>query len=540
MTQNNVDICVIEDDPSQRALLVQRLLTWNYSVVQAEDGGEGLRLISRYCPKVVICDVKLPELDGLEICRRVRSDPTLDGIYFVLVTAHHSSDGKQAGLNAGADDYLHKPFDPGELRARIRNGMRFHRLQQRLEKAALTDGLTGLWNHTQFRRLLDQEFMRTRRYGGIVSLVMVDLDHFKAINDTFGHEAGNQVLRMTAHHLSTQVRETDYVARYGGEEFAIICPETDLRDAAELAERMRRGLAQAVRLPHQPQVDVRASFGVASSSDSRVASVADLLDLGDRALYKSKRNGRDCVTRCDQLSDFVNPIDQPTDEVDRLRKEIYSLTMRSKELCLQSVWALIQALDARDRYSAWHSRNVTQYTKWLVKAAGWSPALRLATANAAMLHDLGKIGLPDELLVKPRPLAPQELAMLRDVPLTTCRILEPLRVFETETLIIRHVREHYDGSGYPDGLAGVDIPIGSRMLAIAEAFDSMTCNRAYRPGRTIDDALEEILAQSGKQFDPEFAQLLARTISEYRPRWQQQIDRARVELPDVAQRSLAG
>jgi sigma-B regulation protein RsbU (phosphoserine phosphatase) len=168
MDLDTVDICVVEDDASERSLLTQRLLRRDYTVVSAEDGPTGLQLIYRHRPKVIVCDVALPDLDGIEICRRVRSDPTLDGVYLILVTAHNSSARKTAALSAGADDYLSKPYDPDELWARIRNGMRIHRLQERLQRAALTDGLTDLWNHTQFRHLLDVEFARTRRYGGPV------------------------------------------------------------------------------------------------------------------------------------------------------------------------------------------------------------------------------------------------------------------------------------------------------------------------------------------------------------------------------------
>lgn len=540
MTNASVDICIIENDPADFALLVNRLQKYDYSVVQARDGRAGLQRIYQHRPKVVICAMSLPEIDGIEVCRRVRSDPTMDGVYFVLVACDPSMERRYHALNAGADEYLHKPYDLSELRARIRNGMRLHRLQMRLERAALSDGLTDLWNHTHFRHLLDCEFSRTRRYGGTMSLLLLDLDHFKAINDTYGHEAGNHVLRLTARHLTSTVRDTDYVARYGGEEFAIICPETGLDEATQLAERLRDGLSLAVHLYNAPELALSASVGVASTSDPRVESVAFLINLCDQALYHSKRNGRNRVTRCDELPDLTAPLAPPSSEIDRLRKEVYALSICSKELCLQSIWALIQALDARDRYSAWHSRNVAQFTQWLAEAAGWPPWLRTATTNAAILHDLGKIGLPDELLTKPRPLDAHDRALLREVPAITCRILEPLRVFETEIVIIRHLREFYDGSGYPSGLAGKAIPIGSRLLAIAEAFDSISCNRVYRQGRPLEETVEEICAAAGTQFDPEFAELLARTVNEQRERWQAQIDRAWVEFTQFMAETVTG
>jgi diguanylate cyclase (GGDEF)-like protein len=533
LQQSLVDICVIEDDPAQLAALVERLRRWGYSVVEAPTGAEGLQQVYAHRPRVLICDVVLPDLNGIQVCRQVRADPTLDGTYIMLATAHDRKERKRMALNAGADEYLRKPYDLEEIKARIRNGLRFNRLQERLQHAASTDPLTGLWNHGQFRDLLDREFLRTRRYGNIISLLMVDIDHFKAVNDTYGHEVGNQILKLVARHLQRTVRETDIVARYGGEEFTVICPETNLDEAVRLAERVRKTLPQRVRSADHVQLVVRASIGVASSDDARVNSVTDLIGLCDQALYCSKHTGRNRVTGCDRPLDDPEGSSAGGDVIDRLRKEVVALSMRSKDLCLQSVWALIQALEARDGYSAWHSRNVMVYTNWLVAAADWSRPLRLATTNAAMLHDLGKIGVPDSLLMKPQSLDPEEAAILRRVPLITCKILEPLRVFETEILIIRHLRERFDGSGYPDGLKGENIPIGSRLLAVAEAFDSVTCNRAHRPGRSLDEALEMFREETGHQFDARFVELLDRDVAVQRDRWQKQIDRARVELPTL-------
>jgi diguanylate cyclase (GGDEF)-like protein len=525
------DICVIEDDPLQRKLLVAQLAASGYSVLDVEGGETGLQVIYQQRPRIAICDVNLPDVTGIDVCRRIRSDPSLDSMFVILITGHDEEGRRNSAFEAGADDYLRKPYDLEQVRARVRSGLRFHRLQERLRHAAITDGLTGLWNHSHFRDLFEREFLRTRRYGGVASLIMMDLDHFKAINDTFGHETGNTILKLTARHLERQVRETDLIARYGGEEFAVICPETTLDEAEQLAERIRRTLPQCVRSAEHPQLVLRASFGVASSDDSRAHALSDLVNLADQALYASKRAGRDRVTTAAVSAQILDSAEEPLGEVDRLRKEIVALTMQTKELCLQSVWALIQALEARDGYSAWHSRSVSLYTKWLVDEAGWSRPMRIASTNAAMLHDLGKIGVPDALLLKPQSLLPDEAAVMRQVPLITCRILEPLRVFETEILIIRHVREHFDGAGYPEGLAGQSIPIGSRLLAVAEAFDSITCNRAYRIGRTMDDALEVLRAAAGRQFDPEFVDLLAHCIRKNRARWQNQIDKARIEMP---------
>ena len=530
MRVNPVDICIIDDDDAQRALLFRRLLAEPLSVVEAPDGERGLSQIRHHRPRVVISDMMLPGMSGMELCRRVRADSTLDGTYLIIVTSCDDRDLKHRTLNAGADDYLVKPYDYDELVARIRNGLRVHKLQERLRRAALTDGLTGLWNHAQFRELLDREFARTRRYGGVASLLMLDLDHFKAVNDTYGHEIGNLVLEAMATHLLRMVRDTDIVARYGGEEFAVVCPATGLDEATLLAERIRQTIPPQVRVDSCPQLLVTASIGVAATTDARVRSVRDLIDLADQALYQGKRRGRNQVVRCDDVGEDAAGPHVEHVEVDRLRKQVVSLSMQAKELCLQSVWALVQALEARDRFTAWHSRNTTFYCVCLAEAAALPEPLQTIIANAAMLHDLGKIGVPDSILQSTAPLGEEQAAVLRQVPLMTCKILEPLRVFETETLIIRHLRERFDGSGYPLGLAGTTIPIGSRLLAVAETFDALTSERPHRRSLSIDEALRAIEAEAGRQFDPRYTTLLTEVVQAQRERWVQRVERARAEV----------
>jgi len=530
MPAEPVDVCIIEDDAIQRALLSRRMHDSGFSVIEAEDAESGLTEIRQHHPRVVISDLVLPGLNGTGLCQEIRADTALDGTYIIMVTACPDRDVKNQVLSAGADDYLLKPYDGEELIARLGNGLRINKLQERLRHAALTDGLTGLWNHSQFRQLLDREVARTRRYGGVASLLMLDLDHFKAINDTYGHETGNRVLQGMARHLLAMVRDTDVVARYGGEEFTVICPETPLQEAAQLADRIRQTIPERVRVPNCDRLRVTASFGVSATNDARVTSVHDLVNVADQALYVGKRQGRNRVVCSDQIPDTPPPVDVEHTEVDRLRKEVVSLSMQSKELCLQSVWALVQALEARDRFTAWHSRNTTFYAARLAAATELPEPLQTAVSHAAMLHDLGKIGVPDQILQSRHPLTESQAAVLRQVPLMTCKILEPLRVFETETLVIRHLRERFDGTGHPLGLARATIPVGSRLLAVAETFDALTSERPHRSSVGIDEALRIIESEAGRQFDPQFTELLARVLASQRDCWSDRIRRARAEL----------
>ena len=539
MRPDPVDVCIIEDDADQRALLFRRMLEHHFSAITAEDAEAGLAQIRHHRPRVIICDMLLPGTSATELCRQIRADAALDATYVIVLTGCRDRDVKNEALTAGVDNYLIKPYDVDELIARVRNGLRISHLQERLRRAALTDALTGLWNHAQFRELLEREFARTRRYGGVCSLLMVDLDHFNAVNDTYGHETGNLVLQSTACHLLRLVRDTDIVARYGGEEFAVICPETTLEDAARLADRIRNTMREGVHVANFPQLIVTASIGVSATSDSRVSSIGDLINQADQALYVGKHRGRNLVIRSDEVRSDAGVADVEQGEIDRLRKQIFALNMQGKELCLQSVWALVQALEARDARTAWHSRNTTFYAQALAEAAGLPAALQSAVANAAMLHDLGKIGVPDSILQTPAPLSEAQSAVLRQVPLMTCKILEPLRVFDTEIAIIRHVRERYDGTGYPLGLLADAIPIGSRILAVAETFDALTSERPHRASVDLAGAAARIEGEAGRHFDPKIVALLKKVLRTQRRRWQTRIRRAHTQLEEHVGRAPA-
>lgn len=536
MSPFSVDICIIAEDAAEREVLA-RLLNPTFSVIEAPCAVSGVRCIRDYRPRVVICDMELDGTTGVQLCREVRSDASISGMYFILIASPEQSDDKHDALKSGADDFLIRPYDFDELSARLSNGVRISRLLERLHYAALTDGLTGLWNHTHFRHLLDMEFARARRYGGAVSLIMLDLDHFKAINDTYGHEVGNHVLRLTSQHIQKQVRETDVIARYGGEEFAIICPRTELEEALKLAERIRQKFPNQVRVPNHPETVVTASFGVMSSQDPTVNNVSDLINIGDQALYESKRRGRNQVaTYRDIAGTTDNLIDN--EELERLNKQVASLSMQAKELCLQSIWALVQALEARDRYTAQHSQNTAFYAECMGKAAGWSGGMLKVLCNAALLHDLGKIGIPDDVLQKSGTLSPREAGAVLRVPQITCRILEPLRIFESEITVIRHLRERFDGTGTPARLTGDHIPVATRLLAVAEAFDAMTSDRQHRPRYAFDDALQRIDDESGQQFDPEFAKLIRSCAAANREQWENVI-RYTHEQIDADQEAIA-
>jgi len=520
-----VDVCVVEDDKAHRALITRTLRQSGQRVADAETVEAGFQLVKSEQPKVILCDYRLPDATGLDLLRQVRQDPLVADTHFILTTAQDNPHLKSKAWDGGVDDYLAKPLDPLELQARIRVGTRIWQMQEHLRAAVITDGLTGLYNHDHLNRVLDREMNRSRRYGRPLSMVMMDLDFFKAVNDTYGHPAGNQVLEEVARVLRESARTIDTPARFGGEEFAIVMPETTAAHACAAADRIRLAIADSLCVEAVREHVVTASFGVADTNDSRVRSAADLMDLADRALYLAKHQGRNRVVKADQVpkdTDTMNWGD--VGELEVLRKRVAVLNTQAKEAHIQSIAALGQALEEKDPFTARHSQNVSFYCEQIARHLGCAEATTKAVRNAALLHDIGKIGIPDHILRKRQALTSLERMVMSQVPLISTRVVDRLRILESEVQIIRHQREFYDGSGYPSGLAGEQIPVGSRILFVADAFDAMTTDRVYRERIDIEGALRELNAYAGTQFDPRAVLAVEQILHDRRTNWLERID----------------
>ncbi|MBW1863654.1 MAG: diguanylate cyclase, partial [Deltaproteobacteria bacterium] len=265
------------------------------------DGAEAWEIIqSPEAPNLVISDCEMPRMDGLELCRKIRRMDLEGYIYCILLTAKGGQEDVLEGLKAGADDFLAKPFNPQELKYRTRIGERIIRLKQKILELAGTDALTGLLNRRALMERMEQEIERSMRENDLFSLILSDIDYFKKVNDTFGHQAGDLVLRKFSHQLTTVTRPYDFVGRYGGEEFIAFLPGAGVFQAETIAERMRKRVEEmTIMLPDDSgPVRITASFGVASL----LMKSGDTLDLiikrADDALYRAKREGRNrvCVT----------------------------------------------------------------------------------------------------------------------------------------------------------------------------------------------------------------------------------------------------
>lgn len=310
MTQHQHDdtrqtALIIDDSVDVHRLLVAKLRSEELDFVGVTDGEEGVEKAASLQPAIIILDLDMPRMDGLEVLRRLKGDSRTQHVPVIVLSGRQASEEKVQAFELGASDYVTKPFEIAEVRLRLRSVLKTYQLMQMLAQRAQLDGLTGLWNRAHFDERWSEEHARASRHGTPLSLAMVDIDHFKQINDAFGHPAGDAVLQQLARIMRRECRQSDLACRYGGEEFALVMPETPPADAAAVCERLRNAVQQA-NWPGQPLLRVTVSIGVAGSTAGAPITPEKWIAQADANLYTAKRSGRNRVIP----SDVVLPAPQ--------------------------------------------------------------------------------------------------------------------------------------------------------------------------------------------------------------------------------------
>lgn len=376
---------------------------------------------------------------------------------------------------------------------------------EELKEMTKIDGLTGLYNHRHFYDIIkvkieeyDSGAKPAHLTKGQLSLLFLDIDFFKNYNDLYGHQKGDEILQTVACILKETVREGDIIARYGGDEFAIILPETGKREAVKIAEEIRSKVQEAYFIGQEsmPGQNLTVSVGV-SVYPTQAKTEVDLIKYADDALYRAKFLWRNKVEA------YFSLLEDLQLDADEKEKET-----------LASIKTLIAVINSRDNYTYRHTERVVLYCILIAEKLGFDEHTRKTLIQAAYIHDIGKINIPKEVLIKSKPLTDDEWKLLREHPQNAVDIIKNVSLLEEVGPIILQHHERYDGAGYPQGLKGAEIHYLARLLAVIDSFDAMTSSRPYQKRLSYTKAIEEIKLNSGTQFDPDLARDFIRIINE--------------------------
>jgi len=381
------------------------------------------------------------------------------------------------------------------------------RLENAFEKLAhisKTDQLTGLANRRHFEEVLSCFYHQARRYNRPMSLMVMDVDYFKAVNDSGGHQAGDNVLQQVATAIEEACRKADLPARFGGDEFSVLLPETAASDAEAVAERVRQAVDARIIRTGNSEFHVTMSIGVADLNAGEMDSPNAMLCLADKALYVAKQNGRNRVVQAHNVHEEPTDTRQPSEDskINLLSKKLAGLDSQFKDLFLLAFDQVMTILEQRDPHMADHTRKVQHYAALIAREMELPDRVIKRIEVAAMMHDLGMVALPDSILLCPGALSDEQRKIMRRHPLLSVRIMERMEFLEQEIPAVRYHHERFDGKGYPEGISGATIPLTARILAVADAFDAMTSPRTYRLAKTLAEAVGEVTRGSGTQFDP--------------------------------------
>ena len=420
---------------------------------------------------------------------------------------------------------------------------------QKAQEQAITDGLTGVKTHRFFMEALSAEWKRSTRAGRAFALVLMDLDRFKFVNDFYGHLEGDLVLQRVGHILETNCRRSDVVARYGGDEFVILMPETSMEHARQLANKLRGWVSAD---PLLREKNISASFGIACYP-LHGSSPQELIQVADASMYLSKHQGGNAVSTADHFDPneakkwkrdvleaylgvtlkrlFATGPEAFEEIYARLKQFTESLAATETtngntssapghgqgpqslpQAVLDTVTSLAFAIDAKDHYTQGHSQKVSAYAALIAEAMEMSDAEVEEIRLSGVLHDIGKVAIPENILNKSGPLNPEEWETMKSHVIFGAKILDPLTPLARIREMVLHHHEFFDGSGYPSALAGEKIPLGARIIAVADAYDTITSDRTYKKGRTSAEALAELERCANAQFDGAIVALFVRTM----------------------------
>ncbi|OGS17838.1 MAG: hypothetical protein A2219_00070 [Elusimicrobia bacterium RIFOXYA2_FULL_50_26] len=379
---------------------------------------------------------------------------------------------------------------------------------RRLKTLTLTDSHTGLYNHRFLADVLVAQFAYAKRESRPFSVLMLDIDYFKSINDVYGHQFGDIVLKQFADILKKIVRRTSVLIRYGGEEFVIVLPDTNRAEALQAAHRLLEEVSIHTFGRDNNRIKLKISVAAAAYPEDHAVKESDILELADQALSKAKELGGNRVYSTLDLHTPVGALhrsknDHP--EIKYLKEKMERLNKRANQSLIEAISAFAKTIELKDHYTGEHVERTVHFATEIAMEIGLSREEVHSIRQAAILHDLGKVGISEKILRKPAKLTPREFKEIKEHPLIGADIIRPIHMLHDILPFILYHHERWDGKGYPMGLKGEEIPIGARIISIADTWQALISNRPYRKAFGRKEALGIMKECCGTQFDPDIA-----------------------------------
>ena len=388
----------------------------------------------------------------------------------------------------------------------------------KLEQLLIMDSHTGLYNHRYLDKSINAEFLRAKHESIPLSVIFIDLDYFKSINDLYGHQFGDTVLCQFAQKLKKFARREDTIIRYGGEEFIILCPNTESAAAKTMAQRIRNSINFAHFGFKKKNVKLRTSISVTSFPDDHASSALEMIETADRILNKAKEQGGNRVF---SLADLKTSKPENTKskkkeeskiEITYLKEKMERLHKRANQSLIEAVFAFAKTIELKDHYTGEHVERTVHYATEIAKQLEMSKEDIMHIRQAAILHDLGKVGISERILLKPAKLTGKEFEEIMEHPLIGADILRPIHLLHDILPYIMHHHERWDGKGYPQGLKGNNIPMGARVICVADTYQALISNRPYRKAYKKSHAIKIITEESGTKFDPKVVSAFLKVV----------------------------
>jgi len=476
---------------------------------------------------LLINDVKRDK--RIEPFKEILSNYHLYSVFYVPITYQEKLLGILGGHKCETQAQWSQHYETffGQIADQLAIGVTNARLYKRVERQATTDGLTNLFNHRTGQEKLTEQLRLAERYQRNLAVVMMDIDHFKSINDTYGHPVGDTVLKAVAQLIRRDCRDVDIPVRYGGEEFLLVLPEVNQEGAVVVAERLRKTLQREIIFHDEVQLSITASIGVAAYPED--AEGHHLLELADKALYLSKRMGRNQVhTASDlifhELEKTVEPAKAEVKDADgETATEAVAVPIGESDNeglvpeVVEMVKAMAGALYAKSEYNKIHHLETAKFSEMVAKVLGLNQRQVEQIRVAGLLHDVGLLSVPEEIINKPGQVTPDELRILMQHPVMGAQMFRPIHALKEICDILENHHECWDGTGYPRGLKGEDIPLAARIIAIVDAYHAMISDRPYRPAMSKDKAKRVLRNGAGTQFDPFLVDIFVAVLTEEEP-----------------------